>query len=681
MDPSSICQVSLDNTRERNSKQKLQGCKQNLNDKRVKKGNVTRARTEFSHSDVMLALEALCLTSVKLGDYLVIMNAIEDTTIGGEPYIALQLWLNMMSGKVISRIWGQTVSCTTVINIDHFEDVCRKHFRYPPCLGCPFQEDELEQKTQGFVVSQTPVSRRISLGCQKVLANESKVDLQACQNCLTLMPCQWWERKTVNIQEEHINFKQEFEEPPEKVDVLDGEEDLDLKIQIEDQITESTLSPPHSPNPHSQIPASSTNLLEGGHDFSCQECGKTFSKIENLDDHKKYVHGKKRNSLTCSKCGKAFLGGSAYNLRKHWNKMHPETKLPEYVNWNLHGTSTTVAVDNPLQDNGTVPEMGPLDLECELCGTILTSNSYRSHIIRAHGKSLALAPTKNCFWCGHSVSVNHLADHAKEHHFWGKFSCREPKCNFKVDFATDLAGHINLTHKNEVEARCPQCKMGWPANDIENHYKECVTEYFKKRNEPTNKCCETCGKVFKHNKSYKGHQLIHLREKAEKGDTDKDNAILYFHCDKCDKKFDRKNNLLQHIKRLHEESSKFPCPSCGLVFKVRASLTEHERAAHSTDDRYRCKNCGKQFGNLSLLRAHKLTHEGAQFQCNYCPRKLKTEIILKLHERYHTGEKPFKCSICGNGYVSKQRLLQHQSGAHKITGPRGRKPGWKQNKK
>ena len=78
---------------------------------------------------------------------------------------------------------------------------------------------------------------------------------------------------------------------------------------------------------------------------------------------------------------------------------------------------------------------------------------------------------------------------------------------------------------------------------------------------------------------------------------------------------------------------------------------------------------------------HELTHENAQFQCRFCPKKLKTEKYLKLHEMYHTGEKPFKCNMCENEFVSKQRLLQHKVGTHNIRGPKGRKPGWKRKEK
>ena len=43
-----------------------------------------------------------------------------------------------------------------------------------------------------------------------------------------------------------------------------------------------------------------------------------------------------------------------------------------------------------------------------------------------------------------------------------------------------------------------------------------------------NKCCETCGKVFKTSRSYKDRKLIHLCKQAEKVDAGIDMTSLYF---------------------------------------------------------------------------------------------------------------------------------------------------------
>ena len=592
------------------------------------------ARTELSYDNVRQVLGDLYLTSVEIGDYLVVMSAVEDATINGEPYLALQLWLDMKSGKVIQRIWGRTVARATVADINHFKNVCSKHFCDPPCLGCPFKEDELAQKRQGFVVCQTPVLRKISLRCQKVVQvsdGRAEAELQACKNCLKLTAPR--ETETAILKEEHyINVKQENEGPHQKVvseqDYYSAE-DLDTMIHNDGAILESPTVLPHSREPMSQMPLSSSSKLSEGmphiRNHACDECEKTFSNIENLEDHKNYVHSSPK----------------AKRSRKK-----------------------------------VVREVGPLGMKCELCRKVLNCESYPSHMKRMHGETQNF--TGNCFWCGETVSVIGLKLHAKKHHFWGRFSCKE--CSFKGNFARDLAGHIEDVHRGEaLNAVCPQCKKERPVSDIENHYKECVVEW-KRQLKKRPKCCETCGKVVRE-RHYRNHVRKHLREQAEKGDTSIDTANLYFHCDKCERKFTQKNALRLHVLQFHDESYKLPCPSCGLVFDTKTKLNEHERAAHSTDEKYQCKVCGKRYGNTNSLKAHVSTHDDCRFQCKYCPRKLKTALNLKFHERYHTGEKPFTCSVCGNGYVSKVKLQQHQAGVHKIAGPQGRVTGWKRKKK
>ena len=57
----------------------------------------------ITRGEVLCALKALSLNSVTLGDHIVIMSGEADVTICGEPYLALQLWLNLRSGDYMGR--------------------------------------------------------------------------------------------------------------------------------------------------------------------------------------------------------------------------------------------------------------------------------------------------------------------------------------------------------------------------------------------------------------------------------------------------------------------------------------------------------------------------------------------------------------------------------------------------
>ncbi|XP_030209984.1 telomere zinc finger-associated protein isoform X2 [Gadus morhua] len=112
------------------------------------------------------------------------------------------------------------------------------------------------------------------------------------------------------------------------------------------------------------------------------------------------------------------------------------------------------------------------------------------------------------------------------------------------------------------------------------------------------------------------------------------------------------------------------CPVCNKTFRSKYYLKVHNRR-HTGEKPFVCSKCGKRYFRKENLLEHEARNcsKVVTFSCTICPSVFKRKQEFRLHMISHTGDMPNKCTSCPEQFMQKRDLTMHLIKIHGFAKP------------
>ncbi|XP_077341383.1 LOW QUALITY PROTEIN: uncharacterized protein LOC143986848 [Lithobates pipiens] len=298
-----------------------------------------------------------------------------------------------------------------------------------------------------------------------------------------------------------------------------------------------------------------------GEKYSCNECGKCFSRKSIFYSHQRLHTGEKLHS--CPECGKCFVQKSELVIHE-WSHMgekphscpYCEKCFSDKSKLGKHKRSHTS--DKPYS--------------CSECGKCFIGKSKLVLHLRSHTEEKPYS----CPECGKCFSVkSNLIRHQRSHTGKKPYSC--PECGKCFAEIFNLHNH-QRSHTGEKPFSCSECGKCFLRKSV-------LVTHLRSHTEEKPYSCPECGKCFSQKSGLYTHRRSHTGEKP-------------YSCSECGKCFSQKANLYTH-KRLHTGEKPYSCPECGKCFSRKSSLSKHQRS-HKGKKPLTCPECSSEHHKVAI---------------------------------------------------------------------------------
>ncbi|XP_077322397.1 uncharacterized protein LOC143956163 isoform X1 [Lithobates pipiens] len=488
---------------------------------------------------------------------------------------------------------------------------------------------------------------------------------------------------------------------------------------------------PNTPNIHhrpscpetSMDPSDQSHIKihTGDHHYSCPECGKSFSKKGDLDEHKR-IHtdgcdvrnSSERRLLLSADCNSEDNvitqdppGGNPNTQNIHqWDPSDQSHIVSADVHLRSHTADKSTDPSNP--EETSLPLEGIHGYEklfsCSECGKCFSKKGNLEKHNRIHtdgcdvrnSSERRLLLSADCNSEDNVIPQDPPGGNPNTQNIHHRPSCPETSMD-PSDQSHIVSADVHLRSHTADKSTDPSNpkETSLPFEGIHGYEK-----LFS---------CSECGKCFKHKLTLLSHQKIHTGDHP-------------YSCTECGKSYSNKGNLNKH-KRIHTDgrnvrnSSKRrlllsadcnsednvitqdppggnpntqnihhrpSCPETSMdpsdqshIVSADVHLRSHTadkstdpsnpeetslppEEVHRYEKLFTCLVCGRTFRQKFTLLTHLKIHSGVRpYSCTECGKSFTKKGNLDEHSRIHTGEHPFSCSECGKPFAHKGNLRRH----------------------
>ncbi|XP_014245729.1 zinc finger protein 271-like [Cimex lectularius] len=423
--------------------------------------------------------------------------------------------------------------------------------------------------------------------------------------------------------------------------------------------------------------------------FSCLICRRGFNQKVALQRHER-THGQLQPTYKCKFCPKTFLVASSlqahekihsgikpYTCQYCPSRFHTSTAQRQHER--VHTNERPYACSycpKAFKDSGTlfkhqVIHSGIRPFVCPICSQGFTQKvalrkHIRSHVSRNQDNTCEICATQ--YFNKDDLCI-HIEAHIETH----------PSLSHVRNVATSSLKKQEMIQVTPVKAASPEPERT-EESDMSDLATLCDVAISTAGDLAHSYPCLHCGMSFRRKKSLDSHLSIHRMT-----------------CKYCERPFPDKASLETHERKLcnlansvqqqqaprpSTQSDQAPtktttvqtgtkqpkrffyCERCDKTFSSRNGYIIHQRS-HTGERPYPCRWCNKAFGDSATRHKHERIHTGERpFKCPRCPRAFNQRAALRAHQITHTVDRAFLCKYCPSSFPYFATLKRHQQSCH-----------------